>query len=278
MLHILTLNWNGKDKLKQLYPSLINSLSNIDYHWHIRDHNSNDGSQLLNDEWKNDKVNIIKYHTNTENFSQGCNFLFNQAKPNPEDYILLLNNDIVFNDTTSLKNMIELFEKDADIGVVGARLLYKGTNKMQHAGVIFVPGYKTPTHFRTGEVADELSKQNREFQAVTGAVLLTKAKYYENCFTNKGNTKGLDQSLIWCFDDVDLSMAIKYNMNKKIVYCGNTNIFHEESASLKKNPVNKMFLKHNLQYFLTKWKDRYQIDQEAYTSNPKHNLYVSPNK
>ena len=34
-LHIITLNWNGKDKLKELYPSLINSLSAIDYQSHI---------------------------------------------------------------------------------------------------------------------------------------------------------------------------------------------------------------------------------------------------
>jgi GT2 family glycosyltransferase len=267
LLHILTLNWNGKEKLKELYPSLIKSLSNIDYHWYIRDHNSNDGSQLLNDEWQNDKVSIIRYHTNKENFSQGCTWLFNEAKPSPDDYVMLLNNDVVFNDTTSISNMISLFEKDADIGVVGARLLYKDTNKLQHAGVIFVPGYKTPTHFRAHEVADDLSKQNREFQAITGAVLITKAKYFQ-----------MDSNLIWAFDDVDMCMTIKFDMHKKIVYCGNTNIFHEESASLKKNPVNKMFLKHNLQYFLTKWKDRYQIDQEAYITNPKHNLYIGPNK
>ena len=37
------------------------------------------------------------------------------------------------------------------------------------------------------------------------------------------------------------------------MYCGKTNVYHEESASLKKNPVNKMMMPHNVSAFRKKW-------------------------
>jgi GT2 family glycosyltransferase len=112
------------------------------------------------------------------------------------------------------------------------------------------------------------------FQAVTGAAAITKAEYFRNSFNqNKSGIKGMDENYHWAFDDVDLCLSIKYNMNKKIVYCGDTNISHEESASLKKNPVNKLFLNHNLRYMFGKWGERYIIDQDIYTKNSRHNLY-----
>jgi|SRR5579859_1556306 len=274
MLKILTLNWNGKDKLQTLYPTLMNVIGNIDYQWLIKDNGSNDDSILLEKEWNNNKVHIINYPHNRDNFAHGCNFLFKEANPTSEDLVLLLNNDVIFNDTSSLKNMISIIENDNSVGVVGARLLYKNTNKLQHAGVTFTPGYKTPMHFRSGEISDVNAEKNREFQAVTGAVFLTKAKYYENiCRTNKSGLPGMDQNLWWSFDDICSALAIKYQMNKKIVYCGHTNIFHEESATLKKNPVNKMFLTQNLKYFFSQWSNKYTIDRDSYINNPNHNIY-----
>ena len=61
----------------------------------------------------------------------------------------------------------------------------------------------------------------------------------------------------------------------KIVYCGNTVILHEESASLKKNPVQKLFMHNNVTHFKKKWWDgqnpRYKLDHQAYISNSAHN-------
>ena len=77
----------------------------------------------------------------------------------------------------------------------------------------------------------------------------------------------------WAFDDIDLSLSIKYKQNKKIVYCGKTNISHDESASLKKNPVNKMFLSNNLNLLTSKWSKFYVIDKAIYTNNKNYKLY-----
>jgi GT2 family glycosyltransferase len=267
MLKILTLSWEGKDKLEKLYPTLINSLNGIDYEWWIKDNGSKDKTVDLDDIWNNDQVHFIQYPHNRDNFSEGCNYLFKEANPKDDNYILLLNNDVMFNDTTSIKNMISIIEKDEDVGVVGARLLYTGTNILQHAGVVFVPNYHTPDHFRAKQVSDDKSKQNRLFQAITGACLLTTAKIFKDVGM-------LDHKLVWCFDDIDYCLSVKNKLNKKIVYCGNTNIYHEESASLKKNPVNRMFLQPNIKYFLTKWHGKYTIDRDIYIANPNYNLYT----
>lgn len=271
-LHLLTLTWNAADKLTKLKESLLPALNDIDYTWIIKDNASKDNTVEVASTW-GDRVKVIAYKDNRQNFSEGMNYCFNAAAPADDDYVLLLNNDVVFNDKKSIKNMINIMKNDDSVGVVGGRLLFTDTDKLQHAGVVFDPRYRMPLHFRAHEKTDNNAEKDREFQVVTGAVLLTKGEYFRNICDNTSGVKGMDEKYHWAFDDVDMCLSIKYNMNKKIVYCGNTNIFHEESASLKKNPANKLFMNHNSNHLLMKWRDRYTLDKETYTKDPSYRLY-----
>jgi GT2 family glycosyltransferase len=270
----MTLTWNGIDKLSKLYDSLIPALKSLDlnYAWLIKDNGSKDNTVEIARSWEGN-IKVIDYPDNKQNFSAGCNYLFQEASPTDNDLVMLLNNDVVFKDPMSIQRMVNIIQTDKTVGVVGARLLYSDTNLLQHAGVVFDNKFGTPTHFRLGQNSDEDAEKNRLFQVVTGAVLITKAEYYKNVYTNKSGTKGMDENYHWAFDDVDLCLSINYNMKKKVVYCGCTNIFHEESASLKKNPANKLFMSHNIQYLFNKWHHRYMMDKDIYTKDPKHNLY-----
>lgn len=269
----MTLTWNACDKLTKLKESLMPALNGIDYKWHIKDNASKDDTVAVASAWGGN-INVIPYKNNMQNFSAGMNFLFNEAKPADDDYVMILNNDVIFKDTKSIHNMINIMKKDSTVGVVGARLLYTDTDKLQHCGVVFDPRTRTPTHFRTGEKTDKQAEANRQFQVVTGAVLLTKAIYFKNAFNkNPSGINGMDENYHWAFDDVDLCLSIKYNQGKKIIYCGKTNIFHEESASLKKNPANRLFMNQNTTYLLEKWAGKYEVDFDIYKRNPKHNLY-----
>jgi GT2 family glycosyltransferase len=271
--YIFTISWNGIDKLTKLYQSLMPALGNISYEWLIRDNGSKDNTVEIAKSWEGN-IKVIPYKDNRQNFAEGMNYLFATAAPADNDIVILLNNDVIFNDTTSINNMLNILNQDPSVGVVGARLLYTNTDKLQHAGVVFDNQYKTPTHFRAGQTSDAPAKRNREFQVVTGAVLATRAEYYRKAFNkNKSGINGIDEGFSWAFDDTDLCLCIKYNMDKKIVYCGDTNIFHEESATLKKNPANKLFMSHNISYLFSKWKSRLVADKDIYTKNPKHNLY-----
>lgn len=260
-IHLLTLSWNGKDKLEKLYDTLIPNMKGLDWQWLIKDNGSADDSYLLNDKWKNDNVNIIKCAHNKDNFAQGCNLLFNEANCKDEDIVVLLNNDITFGDTSSLSKMIDILHKDSEVGAVGAKLKYTSTDVIQHGGVV-IASNGFPIHFRANQKDDKNASRNRQFQACTGACLAIKAKYYS-----------MDEKFQWCFEDIDTCLDIVYNQNKKIVYCGNVNIFHEESASLKKNPVNKLYLSHNLAHFNYKWNKKINVDYGIYSKDAAHRLY-----
>ena len=273
MLYLMTLTWNACDKLTKLKESLLPALNGLDYTWLIKDNASNDDTVKVASEW-GDNVKVFPYKDNRQNFSAGMNYLFAEASPKDSDLVLLLNNDVIINDKDSIKNMIDVISKDDKVGAVGSRLLYTDTDKLQHAGVVFEEQYYLPTHFRANEKSDSNAEKDREFQVVTGAVLLTKGEYFRNAFEgNASGVKGMDEKYHWAFDDVDFCLSIKYNMEKKIIYCGKTNIFHEESASLKKNPANKLFMSHNVNYLRTKWSKRYITDKKLYEQNPTYNLY-----
>lgn len=276
MLYLLTLTWNACDKLIRLKESILPALEGIDYTWIIKDNASNDDTVAVASSW-GDKVKVIRYKDNLQNFSAGMNHCFAEAAPADNDLVMLLNNDVIFNDKKSIKNMIDIINKDNSVGMVGCRLLFTDTDRLQHAGVVFGPVMKAPTHFRTNQKSDGAAEKNRLFQVVTGAVVLTKAEYFRNTWAgNKSGIKGMDENYHWAFDDVDMCLSINYNLGKKIVYCGKTNIFHEESASLKKKPTNKLFMSHNINYMNQKWGNKFIMDHDFYKKDPNYNLYREP--
>lgn len=268
MLHICTLNWNGKNKIDKLLPSIVNATNGVDYFWHMRDHGSKDLTDEDIELWESQaNLKVYKIGHNRNTFSEGMNWLFDQTQPKDDDYILFLNNDVEFGDTESIKSMIKILDKDPNVGIVGARLLYKGTNKLQHGGVIFGQRYNfMPYHFKHKEECLESDAQNKEFQAVTGAALMIRASSFI-----KVNKFTLD--LKWAFDDIDLCLKVGKNLGQKVVYCGSTVIYHEESASLKKNPVDKLFLNGSIKYFRNTWTGRYDADHEKYLRDPNYNVY-----
>jgi O-antigen biosynthesis protein len=274
MLNIFTLHWNEKDKLERLYKSLIDSLHGINYKWYIKDNGSNDGSKEFLESINTE--NIQTYYTghNRHNFSEGMNILFDISKSNDNDNILMINNDLWIIDKNSIKNMINIIDNDYRVGLVGGRILYPDGITISHAGVCISSRHGgNPWNYRRGEKVDKVTEKNREFQAVTAAVALTKAKYFKSvCTTNKSGLPGFSEKFIWMFDDVDFSGSIKFNLGKKVVYCGKTLFYHDESASLKKNPVNKLFQQYNVNLFKEKWGSVFKSDIEFY-SNPNYMIY-----
>lgn len=263
-LHIFTLTWQGEDKIKALQPGLFKNLdeTGLEYIWHVKDNGSKDATV----EFLKDLPNTIVYEIghNRDSFAKGMNYLFEQANPADDDLVLLLNNDVVFNDEISLCKMICL-QESSKCDMVGARLLYTDTNKLQHAGVIFSTGYgDMPYHFRPGDVSDKRAVKNRYFQAVTAAVCLVTAKSWRV-------VGGMDEGYQWAFEDIDLALRVGALKEKNVIYCGGTNIFHAESATLQKNPVNTLFLNKNVKYFKNKWLGKYELDHGLYLKDPSYN-------
>jgi GT2 family glycosyltransferase len=268
MLHVLTLTWDGEQKMRNLLPGLQANLSifhqstNADAHYHVRDNGSKDGTvDYLKNSLDKSQMTVYEIGHNRDSFSAGMNFLAKEAGIKSNDYILLLNNDVVFNDDHDLLKMYDLINK-TKAGVVGCRLLYKGTNQLQHAGVIFSSRYnEMPYHYRPGDQADKDSEYNRYFQAVTAACCLVRGSSWLNA-------SGMDEGFKWAFDDIDLCLSI--GKTEKIAYCGGTRICHEESATLKKNPVHLMSMQQNVKRFKDKWAGKYKLDLEKYETDKEY--------
>ncbi len=278
MIHVLTLTWNGLDKLKKLKDGLIRNIKTLNQptKWYIRSNGCSDGTKKWLENWDDGRLEVIplfKDH-NRDNFAQGVNSLYWQAMCNCEpdnkgiiaygkdDFILLLNNDIIFGDDISLTKMYNLIKNNRQIGVVGARLLYNNSNSLQHSGVAFSKRYNSlPYHFRHKEESDKSAEKNRYFQAVTAACCLIRGVDFIE----------LDELFFWCYEDIDFMLRIG-EAGKKIAYCGETKIYHEESVSLRRNPINKIFLQQNIKRFREKWSGKYDLDYEKYITNPNYKL------
>lgn len=270
-LHALTLSWNGEQKIQNLQYSLKRNFDHLkndmDCIWHLRDNGSKDSTKriLSTPLWERSELNLYEIGHNRDSFATCVNYLFKEADPNDDDLILLLNNDVVFNEEVALLKMWTLMKK-TNAAIVGARLM-DNQNKLQHAGVIFSNQYgKMPWHYRRNDAADHAAYANRYFQAVTAAVCLVKASSFKR-------VGGMCEDYKWAFEDIDLCLRI--GKDEKIVYAGDTKITHEESATLKINPINKLFLSHNVSCFKKHWwngnEPVYQIDHDLYLKNPKYN-------
>jgi GT2 family glycosyltransferase len=261
MIHILTLSWQGASYLRALAPGLYYNAQNlfrkgIETRWHVRDNGSTDDSiQAIVEHG----ATVYSIGHNRDNYAVGMNYLFNNSGATDDDILLLLNNDVIFPEEDSLFKMLELLKNN--VGVVGARLLYLNTNKLQHAGVIFGERYgKMPYHYRHKEISDKEAERNREFQAVTAACCMVRASDWRK-------VGGMSEEYCWCFDDIDFCLKIGKTLGKKIMYCGETKIFHEESVSLKKNPINTLMMPQNVKKFKDKWFGKYEIDHDKYLTN-----------
>lgn len=267
MLHVLTLTWDGLDKLERLKNGLYRNLKETDqpYRWYVRDNGSKDKTVSSIKDWPD--LTLLEVGHNRSNFAQGVNSLAKMVKENPsfdmwKDTLVLLNNDVEFPRPEALSQMYS--QMKPDVGIVGCRLLYNGTDQLQHAGVIFSEKYNLmPYHYRHQEKSDETAEKNRYFQAVTAAVCMVRAKDFFDIGM-------MDEKFHWAFEDIDMCLRIG-SRGKKIVYCGQTKIFHEESASLKKNPVNKLFMNPNVQHFRSKWDGKYEIDHNKYLADLQYN-------
>jgi len=266
-IHALTLTWNGKPLIAKLADSLrLGFLSTgLRCIWHVRDNGSTDGTKEFFDRiyWKQDIRYYYESH-NRDNYAKCNNDLFTCALMDSqsllninEDYVLFINNDIEIIDPTSLRKMLDLFRDG--VGVVGSRLLYP-SGKIQHGGVVFPKEYiGLPKHLGVGEAPTKYTSLNREFQAVTFACALVRA----SCIVGLQNKK-IDEDYHWCFDDVNTCLDIVYRQKKRILYCGETNIIHHESETLKKNPINKVYEKHNFAKLRREWGNIVDYDYGKY--------------
>lgn len=187
------------------------------------------------------KYNEINIITNEKNlgYAKACNQGARKAKG---DLLLFLNNDtIVTKDWVD--KMVKCISSKPDIGVVGCKLLFPETNKIQHAGVVLYN--KIPGHIFYNEPGSiPQANIKKYYPAVTGACLLTLKNLYND-------VNGFDENYVNGYEDVDYCLKA-WETGYKVLYCPDTLIYHYGSVSENRHLLEK----ENLQYFIQKWKNK----------------------
>jgi len=228
----------NKDALEFLEPCLNSLLEKTDYRRYdviIVDNQSSDPD--LFDYYERivarhpDKVRILDY-PHPFNYSAMCNLAAAQAGG---DYVLFLNNDTQIVHPQWLARMMSHAQRP-EVGVVGARLCYPETGKIQHAGVVLGLGGIADHPFigRCG-LADPAylnrALLEQDYSAVTGACQLVRKSLYRE-------VGGLDaEELPIGYSDIDLCLKVMA-AGYKVVWTPFATLVHHGSVSQKSDAAD----------------------------------------
>lgn len=163
-----------------------------------------------------------RYEPMEFNFSRMCNL---GAEAAQGDYLLFLNDDVELCVPGTLEEMISLAAQHYT-GAVGLKLLYPGSEKIQHAGITNLP--MGPVH-KLQFLEDNkcyyygANHGNRNVLAVTAACMMVEKKK----FVEAG---GFSEELRVAFNDVDLCFAL-YELGYHNVCINGKYAYHHESLS-----------------------------------------------
>ena len=194
---------------------------------------------------KYDNVKVV-YWDREFNYSLINNYGVEHANG---EYILLLNNDTEMITPTAIEEMLGICSR-ADVGIVGAKLLY-ADKTIQHAGVVIgFGGYAG--HVFHGKPRYDLgymmrTRINCNYSAVTAACLMTKKSVFEE-------VGGLTEEFVVAGNDVDYCLKVR-EKDLLVVYSAFSEWFHYESKSrgYEDTPEKKARFEGEVAKFQKRW-------------------------
>lgn len=213
------------------------------------------------------RIRVITWKRESEIHSGGSSFnyaaIHNFAVQHASgEYLLLLNNDTEVIDSDFLISMMG-YAARADVGAVGARLLYPG-DTVQHAGVIVgVEGvaYHQFLEYAAGDPGYMgRAVISQDVSAVTGACLLIRKDIYLQ-------VGGMDERLAVSYNDVDLCLKLR-DLGLRVVYDAYAQLYHFESRSrgYEDSPEKQARLAREFEYMKNKW-EKYMGTDPYYNPN-----------
>lgn len=230
----------------------------VSYEVIVIDDNSNDETEKMLTSFED-----IKYIRNKENlgFIESCNF---GAERSCGKYLIFLNNDTMVTPNWC-KNLIDVYEKFDDVGIVGAKLIYPD-GKLQEAGsIIFNDGsgwnygkFDTPTKPEYNFI--------RKVDYCSGACIAIK----KELFFKVGKFDTLFKPAY--YEDTDLAMKIREE-NLNVYYQPFCEIIHFEGITSGTDTSSgiKKYQEINKEKFYDKWQS---ILSEKH-KEPGTNLFLS---
>lgn len=237
--------------VRQCIESIVRTVKGISYDIILVDHASDDASSLAYFEQLKGRYQVLRYE-GVFNFSAINNWAISHLQGEFTHY-LFCNNDIEAVEEGWLEKMMGLCQK-ADVGIVGAKLLYPDRKMIQHAGVC-VGMYGIAEHY--GKFMETVLPDgelhpgyhgtliaNREMSAVTAACALMRKDAFERI-------GGYDESLAVGFGDVDLCLKTRA-AGYRVLFCAGAVVIHHESYTRGKSRVDPH--PDDSAYFSEKWR------------------------
>lgn len=175
------------------------------------------------------------------NFSRMCNVGASQAQG---EYFLFLNDDIEIRDIPGAADwLMRMLGQAAQphTGAVGAKLLFPGTNLIQHVGVV---NYERGADHIFSRMPDEgwmeygRNRLDYNYSAVTAAcMLIAKSRFDE--------IGGFEERLMVAFNDVELCFRLLGEGYYQVVR-NDVVLYHHESVTRGNDAVNEQKFRRNL--------------------------------
>jgi O-antigen biosynthesis protein len=166
-------------------------------------------------------------------------------------FVLFLNNDTIPLDGW-LDGLVDELQTHPEVVVAGSKLLYED-GLVQHAGIIFERGSRNLYHpNRLLRADDPRVDRRRELQAVTGACLMIRARWFMEC-------GGFCEEFQTGYEDVDLCLTVR-RRGGLVVYQPKSALIHLESQT----PGRMRHEAENWALFHRRWAEQLLSDEDDY--------------
>jgi len=223
-LSIIILNYNTKDLTTDCLNSILsqykNELEKSRFEIILVDNASTDGSVEAFKKLNIENLELIESRENL-GFSKGCNMGASSASG---DYLLFLNSDTEIKDQGFIK-MVEHFEKNTDVGILGGALKNEDGTSQSSAGKFYNLSnlFLMMLGFERLGFLRESPKTIEEVDWVSGACLMIKRKVFKII-------GGFEKELFMYGEDWELCFRANQNGFKTYFY-PEIMLFHKERGS-----------------------------------------------
>ncbi|KLT66812.1 glycosyl transferase family 2 [Pedobacter sp. BMA] len=231
---VVILNWNGKAFLEQFLPGIL--LSEYDNLQVVVGDNGSTDDSVAFLEQNFPAVKVLKNDSNY-GFAGGYNQVLARVEA---DYFVLLNSDVEVTPNW-IKPVIDLMENDPAIAAAQPKIKSQlSKNYFEYAGAaggyldIYAYPFCRGRLFNVYEQDKGQYNQQSEVFWASGAAFFIKSKCWKEA-------DGLDADLFAHMEEIDLCWRLK-NMDYKVVYCPDAEVFHVGGGTLQTENPFKTYL------------------------------------
>lgn len=178
-------------------------------------------------------------------FGAGNNFAAASAKG---AFLAFVNDDATMRQGW-LTALVSLAQSDERIGAVGSRILFPNGTLQEAGAIVWSDGSCHPLG-RGEPVASLAYSYVRDVQHTSANGLLVRRSTFERI-------GGFDERFFPAYyEDVDLCLKIRHDLDQRVVYQPRSVILHHESATANRDPEFRTFLfRRHQERFTAKWRD-----------------------